>query len=132
MPWAQLLALLRKGGPQLLKNLPKLWPLLLDPKARSSLLGAAQDLASQSPTKRLRGRVDATIVVAQGIAAEASDESERELAERWVRRGKNLSRKLDMPVAGRKAKASNRDSVKSQLSDLQEEMENHLGAPSGS
>jgi len=102
----------------------------MDPKTRSAILDAARDLASQSPTKRLRGRVNGTVAVAQGIATDAtSDEREREVAETWARRGRNLARKLDMPLEGRGAKAANREAVKLELAKLQGEMEQHLGTP---
>ena len=127
MAAAQILAILAKAAPQLIKQLPKLWPLLLDPKNRERLIELIRDLASQSPTRRLRGKVAVTAAIADGIAAEARSDEDRELAEGWSQRASNLVRRLDMPVTGRQARASHRQSVREQLEALQSEMNEHLG-----
>ena len=59
-PYAPLLKALRKGGPALIKQLPKLWPLLLESNNHKTVMEFMSDLASQSPTKRLRARVELT------------------------------------------------------------------------
>lgn len=124
MPWRQLLLLLRAGGPKLLSALPKLWPVLLDAKIRAGLLDAGKNLASRSPMKRLHAQVDATIAIAEGYAGDAArdgDEAEDAKAQEWARRGRNLARRLDMPMRGPAAR-ENRRAVKTQLADLQAEM----------
>lgn len=126
MPWSTILAMLRKGGPALLKMLPKLWPLLLDRKNRKALVGAARDLASLSPERRLRGGVEGTLAVAEHLVVEASSDPERERAQTWVTRAKHLLHQLDMPVTGRSARTRRRKSVGHQLEALQAEMEDHL------
>jgi uncharacterized membrane protein YccC len=129
MLWSRLLTVIKQGGTQAVKALPKLWPLLLDAKTRAAITGALRDIASRSPTRRLRGRVDGTVAVASGIAAEASDPGDKELAESWVRRGRNLSRTLDIPAAGRRASAAKRHDVAAQLAGLQREMQEYLERP---
>lgn len=126
MVWQTILAAITKGGPALLKQLPKLWPLLLETKNRQAILLAARDLASFTPDKRLRGAVDGTMAVAQGLAADA-DESERAKADAWVRRARDLGRQLDLPVVGREARSKRRASVAKQLTSLQGEINVHLG-----
>jgi len=54
MAWAQALAVIAKAGPQVAKQLPKLWPLLLESKNRERLGEFFVDLANASPAKRLR------------------------------------------------------------------------------
>jgi arginine/lysine/ornithine decarboxylase len=126
-PWLQVLQIVRKGGPSLAKQLPKLWPLLLESKNREKVGEIARDLASQSPTKRLRARVELTAQMAEGISKDASTEEEEARATEWAQRSRNLTRRLDMPIEGRKAKAEHRESVKEQLDALQAEMNAHLG-----
>ena len=126
-PWLQLLKIARKGGPALAKQLPRLWPLLLESKNREKVGGIARDLASQSPTKRLRARVELTAQMAEGISSDATTDEEKVRATAWAQRSRNLLRRLDMPIEGRKAKAEHRDSVREQLEALQAEMDDHLG-----
>ena len=71
--------------------------MLLDAKTRAVLLDAGKNMASQSPSRRLHAKMEATVAIAEGIAKEAKDEAGRERAELWARRGRNLSRKLDVP-----------------------------------
>jgi hypothetical protein len=127
MVWRAIMGAITKGGPTLLKQLPKLWPLLLETKNRQAILLAARDLASFTPDKRMRGAVDGTLAVAQGLAADATDESERAKADVWVRRAKDLGRQLDLPVVGRGARGQRRASVARQLMALQGEINVHLG-----
>jgi len=98
MVWRTVLAAISRGGPELLKQLPRLWPLLLESNNRQAIFLAAKDLASLTPDKRLRGAVDGTLSVAQGLVADAGDESERAQAEAWVRSAKGLGRQLDLPA----------------------------------
>jgi hypothetical protein len=126
MAWGQVLAFLAKAGPQVAKQLPKLWPLLLESKNRERLGEFFVDLASASPTKRLRARVELTAALADEIASDAKTEDSRQQAEAWALRARNLTRKLNMPVAGRNAKLEHRRSIKQHLETLQKEMNEHL------
>lgn len=126
MALARALALLAKAGPQAAKQLPKLWPLLLESKNRERLAELAKELASASPTKRLRARVELTAALTDEIASDATSDADRVQAEAWALRARNLTRKLNMPVAGRQAKAAHRRSIKDQLDTLQSEMNEHL------
>jgi len=128
MVWRTVLAAISRGGPELLKQLPKLWPLLLESKNRQAILLAAKDLASLTPDKRLRGAVDGTRAVAEGLVADAATEDERSQAEAWVRRSKDLGRQLDLPAPDRKARGKRRASITRQLNELQQEINTHLGA----
>lgn len=127
-----IIAALTKAGPWFVKQFPKLWPLLVDGKNREYLLGAVNGLASQSPTERLRAQVELTAAIADSMAPEAPSEEERELAQRWSRQARNLRLRLDMPFAGgRKEKRSHIKSIRTQLVDLQREMDSHLGGATG-
>ncbi|MGZ5417103.1 MAG: hypothetical protein ACXWDI_07980 [Nocardioides sp.] len=126
--WIQMLALLGKTGPAAAKQLPRLWPLLLETKNRERVMEAAKDVASQSPKRRLRGRIEFTAAIADDIAAHPdSSDVDKRLAEDWARRARNLSRRLDMPVVGRQEKSEHRRSLREQLKSLQAEMNAHLG-----
>ncbi|HET7276043.1 MAG TPA: hypothetical protein VFI91_12815 [Longimicrobiaceae bacterium] len=127
MPWGQVLKLLAKAGPLAAKQLPKLWPLLLETKNRKRVMEMARDLASQSPRRRLRARIDLTAALAEDIAAQAKTDEEREKAQDWSRRARNLARRLDMPVVGRQSKREHRHSIEEQLAALQAEMNDYLG-----
>lgn len=127
MPWAAVLALLQRGGPALLKALPLLWPMMSDAKRRKMLFDGVKEVTNRSPSKRLRGRVQATIAIAEEIAAGAQEKPEQDKAERWAKRGRHLLLKLDLPIAEREAKAANRQEVKEQLDDLNAQMQEHLG-----
>ena len=123
MAWVQMLALLGKAGPAAAKTLPKLWPLLLEQKNRERVMAAAADLASQSPTRRLRGRIDLTATLADEIASHPeTSESDKAIARAWAKRARNLTLRLEMPVAGRRQKATHRRSIRGQLEELQAEM----------
>ncbi len=126
MAWVQAVQLLRKAGPLVAKQLPKLWPLLLESRNRQRVMEAARDLASQSPTRRLRARVTLTAEMADGFGVKATTPEDKALSEDWVRRANNIVLRLDMPVAGRQAKAAHRQAVAAQLDALQSEMNRHL------
>lgn len=128
MARGQVLAVLAKAGPQVAKQLPKLWPLLLDSRNRERLREVAGDLANASPTRRLRARLELTSALAEDVAADASTPQDQALAKGWSTRARNLRRKMDMPVAGRRAKADHRRSINEQLDRLHREMAEHLDA----
>jgi hypothetical protein len=123
----RVLTIVSKAAPAIAKQLPKLLPLLLDESNRQRLFEAGRNVASKSPTRRLRGRVEVTATLAEGIATDARTDEERVTAEDWVRKSHNLARRLDMPVAGRNEKAAHRASISDQLQTLQNEMNDHLG-----
>ena len=127
MAWTQLFALAGKAAPALAKQLPKLWPLLLEPKNRQKLMEMTRDLASQSPTKRLKGRIELTAALADGLVDNASSEEERALALDWANRSRNLQIRLKMPAQNRTARKEQRISIQAQLDALQAEMNAHLG-----
>ena len=118
-----------KAGPWLIKQLPKLWPLLLDAKNREKVTEAIQNLASQSPTKRLRAKVELTAALADSMSARAESEVEKARAREWARRAQNLLLRLDMPTADRALRRSQTKSVEQQLTALQREMDGHLNHP---
>ena len=117
---------LAKAGPWLVKQLPQLWPLLLDAKNRERLEQSAKDLASRSPAKRLRAKVELTATLADRMAETAASESEKRQAQEWSRRAQNLLLRLEMPVAGREARRTHGKSVQKQLEGLQSEIDLHL------
>ncbi len=121
-----MLAILTKAGPWLVKQLPKLWPLLLEAKNREKLQGVLKDLASNSPARRLRAKVELTATLAERIVEQAEAEDEKQQAHEWTRQARNLAIRLDMPVVGREAKRSHRQSVQQQLEQLQAEMDQYL------
>ena len=86
----------------------------------------AGDLASQSPRKRLEGRIELTAVLADGLAEKADSDEERTLAADWARRSRNLKIRLEMPIKDRKARKVHRESIQAQLDELQVEMNAHL------
>lgn len=126
MAWGQVLAMLAKAGPQVAKQLPKLWPLLLEAKNRERLSEFFLDLANASPAKRLRARLELTAALADEIAQSATGETERKQAEGWSHRARNLILRLNMPVAGSGTKRAHRRSIREQLDVLQSEMNTHL------
>ena len=128
MAWGQVLAVLAKAGPKVAKQLPKLWPLLLESKNRERLSEFFVDLASASPAKRLKARLELTAALADEVAETATSEAERERAAAWSHRARNLVIRHNMPVAGHAAKRDHRQSIKDQLDLLQAEMNQHLDA----
>lgn len=127
MAWAQALAVIAKAGPKIAKQLPKLWPLLLESKNRERLSEFFVDLANASPAKRLRARIELTAALAEEIATTAENDDERERALAWNRRARNLVRRNNMPIAGQRARREHRRGVKLELQALQAEMNGHLG-----
>ena len=125
-PWLTVLSLLRRGGPPLLKLLPKLWPLLLEQKNRDALVAALKNAASRSPDRRLRGRVEGTVEVARAKAERAETDEERAVAQEWIRRGEDLVAQLDIPARSRTARADRRSTLSAELDRLHQEMESRL------
>lgn len=118
--------MLAKAGPQVAKQLPKLWPLLLESKNRERLGEFFLDLANASPAKRLRARLELTAALAEEIAQSATGDTEKKQAEGWSHRARNLVLRLNMPVAGTSTKRAHRRSIREQLDALQTEMNTHL------
>lgn len=121
-----ILGILTKAGPWVFKQLPKLWPLLLEAKNREKLQEILKDLASNSPIRRLRAKVELTATLAEQMVEQADSEDEKQRAREWSRQARNLTIRLDMPVIGREAKRSHRQSVAQQLEALQADMDQHL------
>lgn len=121
------LVIIAKVTPFVAKQIPKLWPLLLDARNRGRLEEAAKGLASKSPRKRLRAHIDLTAALAERMVDQAGTDPERAQAREWNRRAQNLVLRLDMPVTGRDAKRAHRTAVQEQLEQLQREMDAHLG-----
>lgn len=122
-----IIAILTKAGPWFIKQLPKLWPLLLDAKNRERFLEAAQNLTSNSPANRLRAKADLTAEIADTIAKDAGSESQQVRAQGWSQRARNLGLRLAMPVPDRSARRLHRRRVQAELGELQREMDRHLG-----
>jgi len=118
--------LLVRYGPVLAKQLPKLAFLLTDAKTRDRLLGLAQDVASRSPARRVRARVDATAIMAESYAGQADSEAEREMALGWARRARRLAARAAVPVEGRAQKKAHGDEIRARLDELQAEINTAL------
>lgn len=112
-------SLLLRYGPLLAKQLPKLAFLLADPRTRERLLGLAGDVASRTPSKRLRARVDATAIMAESYGEQAASEEERAAATAWAREARRLRSRLEVPVQGRRAGKEHLDAVRADLDALQ-------------
>lgn len=117
---------LQKSVPVLARQLPKLWPLLLDAKNRDKVASLIGDLASASPKRKLAGRMDLTELLAQRIAEQADSAEERKDAEAWQSRARKLRARLDMPVEGAKARRAHRADLRSDLAALHNEMSTAL------
>jgi hypothetical protein len=126
VPGGQIVSLLAKAGPVAAKQVPKLWPLLLESRNRERLAELAQGLADSSPTRRLRARLTLTAALADDIAGEARTDADRARAAGWATRARNLHHKMDLPVAGRTAKAVHRRAIRTDLDALHREMTAHL------
>lgn len=127
MPALQgVLVVLQKALPGLAKQLPKLWPLLLESRNREKLMSLARDLASASPKRKLAARMDVTELLAQRLAEEAKEEPERQRAAEWQSRARRMRTRLDMPVEGVKARRAHRASLQDDLAALHDEMSESL------
>lgn len=127
MPALQgVLVVLQKALPALAKQLPKLWPLLLESKNREKLMSLARDIASASPKRKLAARMDVTELLAQRLAEEAEDEQQRQRAAEWQSRARKMRARLDMPVEGVKARRAHRAALHDDLAALHEEMSESL------
>lgn len=123
MPAAQaVLVAAQKALPILAKNLPKLWPLLLDSKNRDKLAGLAKDLAAATPKRKLAAKMQLTEMLAESAIEQAETEGEKERAKEWQHRARNMRLRLDMPIEGRQAKRQHRDQLRQDLAQLHEEM----------
>lgn len=116
----------RKALPALAKQLPKLWPLLLESKNREKIGDLARDLAAQSPKRRLGAKIRITQSLADTIGEKATTESERSRAEAWRSRAQKMLVRLDMPVAGVKDRRRHRSQIRHDLAELHAEMNEAL------
>ena len=114
------------AAPFIAKQVPKLWPLLLESRNREKLAEVAKDVASQSPRRKLRGQIELTALQAETISSSADGAEERELGQRWARKARNLTIQLDLPMVDRKAGKAHKASIRRQLEALQQEMNHHL------
>lgn len=127
MPALQaVLVVLQKALPALAKQLPKLWPLLLESKNREKLISLARDFASASPKRKLAARMDVTEMLAQRLAEEAEDEQQRQRAAEWQSRARKMRARLEMPVEGVKARREHRATLHEDLATLHAEMSESL------
>ncbi len=118
-----------KYGPMAAKQLPRLWPLLLESRNREKVTGMLRDLSDRSPAKRLDARLELTAALAERIGQEARTPQEQQQAAAWRDRARNLQRRADMPVGGVRSRAAHRRSVREQLAALHAEMDERLGGP---
>ena len=116
----------QKALPVIAKQLPKLWPLLLESKNREKLMSLAKDLASASPKRKLAARMNVTELLAERLAEEAEDVSQRQRAAEWRSRTRKMRARLDMPVEGIQARRVHRASLHDDLAALHREMSESL------
>lgn len=117
----------RKAFHQLAKQLPKLWPLLLESRNREKIGELARDLAAQSPKKRLAAKIELTEALADSLRERATTEQERATAAAWKSRAQRMRVRLDMPVDGVKARRDHRARLRQELSEMHGEMDRFLG-----
>lgn len=120
------LPILRRALPALAKQLPKLWPLLLEAKNREKVMSLLRDLASASPKRKLAARMDLTELLAQRLSEEAQSEPERAQAAEWRSRAQKLRARVDMPVEGSRARRAHRAALHADLQSLHREMNEAL------
>lgn len=114
------------AAPFIAKQVPKLWPLLLESKNREKLADVAKDLASKSPTRKLHGQIELTALQADTFGNSADSAGERELAHRWAKKARHLKIQLDMPMVDRKTAKAHKASIRQQLGELQADINAHL------
>lgn len=116
----------QKALPVIAKQLPKLWPLLLESKNREKLLSLARDLAGASPGRKLAARMEVTELLATRLGEEAEDEEQRQSAVEWRVRARKMRARLDMPVEGVQARRAHRATLHDDLAALHSEMSESL------
>lgn len=87
---AAVLQALRKAMPVVARQLPKLWPLLLESKNREKVTALATDLGARSPRKRLAAKMEITQALAQSVADDATTDEERDRAAQWQQRASKM------------------------------------------
>ncbi len=118
--------LLKTALPFLAKNLPKLWPLLLESKNRDRIVELTRGVASATPSGRLGGKMELTEALAEGLAERAEDQVEAARARSWQRRARNMRTRLDMPISGRQQKRVHRAALEADLNALHQEISDAL------
>lgn len=113
-------SLVAKALPFIAKQLPKLWPLLLDAKNRDLVMTYAKDLADKSPRRRLAANIALTEDLARSMAERAVTPTEQEQARRWQRRAAAMHDRLALPVMS--DKRAYRAQLQADLTSLHDEM----------
>ena len=108
--------------------MPKLWPLLLESKNRDRVMDAARQLSNASPSKRLQGQIDLTAAMADAARQQAETEDAAQRAAEWVTRARKLRLRVDVPQVDRVSRKQQRASVKTQLAQLQQEIDDYLSS----
>ena len=113
-------AIVTKTIPFLVKQLPKLWPLLLDAKNREIVMGYAKDIADRSPQRRLAAKIDLTVALSESMAERATTTEDQDQARRWQKRAAAMRDRLALPVMT--DKRTHRAALAADLQSLHEEM----------
>lgn len=121
---AQPTQIVTKALPFIMKQLPKLLPLLLDSKNRDLLVKYAKDLADRSPGRRLAANLALTAELASSMSERAQTPEEKARAEGWLRRASALRDRYALPVMD--GKRAHRASLESDLKALHAEMSHVL------
>lgn len=118
--------LFKTALPFLAKQLPKLWPLLLETKNRDKLMELARSASSASPSRRLAGKLELTEELAKSLAERGDSQDEAQRARSWQRRAHNMRVRLDMPISGRQQKRAHRRALEEDLNTLHQEISEAL------
>lgn len=113
-------AVVTKALPFIMRQVPKLWPLLLDPKNRDVVMRYAKDLADRSPGRRLAANIRLTEDLAASMARRAGTPEEADRARVWQRRAAHMRDRYALPVMG--DKRAHLAALEADLTALHEEM----------
>ncbi len=106
--------------PLLVKQVPRLWPLLLETKNRELVAKYAKGLADRSPGRRLATKIDLTADLAASMAERASTTEEAERARLWQKRASAMRDRLALPVTT--DRKGHRATLSADLQALHDEM----------
>ena len=120
--------LLKNALSLIVRQLPKLWPLLLEAKNRELVMKYSRDLADKAPGRRLAAHVNMTVELAGAMVTRAGTEAERAQAQAWTRRATALRDRLALPVLDHKR--DHRKMLEADLKALHAEMSQSLSSTS--